>query len=298
MDNRSGPLEPNQELWLFPINLNIETWHTVLENELRHPRVVADPMTEGQISDLGHQMVERLEGFKVIAACVTKEQDGFQHQAVLAVLKKGSEIRRLLIHRRGLEQLVEVEETSVLLTAKSNDVNRYLKSKKVNSAADDTVESVDEKKASEGAELAVKTIFKQGTATTPTLVDLHLACLATHRNKRNYNMISANCYWWSDTVIAILERVAGPDGYDVVRQASKLEKGEKDPEVPGDFGMKEDGTFYRIPWHWRQPNEIEEIHREFLKLTKEWIVSLPHLGENVDLPAHSPESWSRRFRNE
>lgn len=280
MDNGgSEPLATALVIWLFPESASIETWHDGLDNALRLSGLKDGLVPEEEIAKR-RQMVLKLEGFQVAAACVTKDRAGFEHQAVLAVLKSGKETRHLLIHRQGLQS----EEGATM--------SQYLKSKRADATANDRVESISERSAREKAHLAVKTKFKHGTATTPTLVDLHLACLATHRSQRDYNMITTNCYWWSDTVIGILEKVAGSDGYEVERKGSKLKRGETyDSEGLGDFGRKKDGTFHRIPLHWRDHDEIEDIHKEFIQLKENWVVSLPHFGRDDNLlPAHSPES--------
>ena len=222
----------------FPFRVSVQDWRHTLVNRYTSPDLV-----------LGPKYRARMRGLQVVRMRRYKEQERPGHEYLVAEIAVPESGKRYLRFERFAKDLPE--ESSSAKKTISNGSSQSLLAISSNPAALDEVITI----ARWPRDSCIAKLDCENLPEPITLLDLALAAEVVHNDSDKYELTSRQCFWYADTISAVLETY-----FPKIKIQTQLRASEDGEDERHD---ENGGKFMRIVLHKRDQGAVDEIVKVF-----------------------------------
>lgn len=196
----------------------------------------------------------RIQGLHVVRIRRYKEPNGSRHEYLVAEIATPGSERRYLCIERSLEDLTPPPESS---SAKKEVFHAVSNGSSQSSLAlSSSLDAFDSVKIIEKLprDSCIDRLDCENLPQPITILDLALVAQLVHNNSDKYRLISRQCFWYADTISAVLETC-----FPEIKIVNRPDKGHHTENgEDGDYD-ENSGKFMGFPFHRRRQDVVDEI---------------------------------------
>ena len=223
----------------FPQNVSVVDWG----------RVLVERYTSSNLKSPENSA--RMRRLQVLRIHQYKELESPGHEYLVAEIAVPESEKRYIRLDRSAEDL-DPEESSSAKMAISNGSSQSLLAISSNPAASDMVKTI----AGWPSETCIGKLDCENLPEPITLLDFALAAEVVHNDSEKYKLLSRQCYWYADTVSAVLETYF-PQIKKIKIKIQYTKNGEDERHD------KKSGKFMKIHVHKREQADVDRIVENF-----------------------------------